>query len=239
VQAHQRARGEHQADAERDQPAEVVHRRSRPAAEAEGQPAIGRRVADRGQQQAQRVGGLRAHEAAQRQVDHDVSQRGERADGSEAGQLPRQAAPRPDVGLAQPRHLERAPGEAEADPLDPAQVAQRGVDDVDPRVGVVDPVHWHLVDAQPGPFGQHQQLGVEEPALVLDQRQQLPGLVGPDRLKPALGVGEAGPEGGPQQQVVAARDDLALGAADHPRSAGQPGADGDVAVPRHQRRDQR
>ena len=33
---------------------------------------------------------------------------------------------------------------------DPAQVLDRGADDVDARVGVVDPVDRHLVDAQPG-----------------------------------------------------------------------------------------
>ena len=54
----------------------------------------------------------------------------------------------------------------------PLQVGDRGGDDVDPAVRVVDPVHRHLVDAQPGALGEHQQLGVEEPAGVLDQRQQ-------------------------------------------------------------------
>ena len=156
----------------------------------------------------------------------------------ESRHLPREPARRPEAGLAQLGHLDRAPGEAEADSRHPAQVAERGVDDVDPRVRVVDPVDRDLMDAQPGPFRQHQQFGVEEPALVLDQRQQLPGLVGPDRLEPALRVGELGPQGGSQQQVVAARDDLALGTADHPRSPRQPGADGDVAVPGQQRRDQ-
>ena len=76
---------------------------------------------------------------------------------------------------------------------DPAKVGDRGLHDVDPAVGIVDPVDRHLVDAQPGALGEHQQLGVEEPGLVLDQRQQLAGGVGPDRLETALGVGEIGP----------------------------------------------
>jgi len=42
-----------------------------------------------------------------------------------------------------------------------------------------------------------------------------------------------------QQQVVAAGDDLALRAADHPRTWRQPGPDRHVAVPGQQRRDQR
>ena len=45
--------------------------------------------------------------------------------------------------------------------------------EVDPAVRVVDPVDRHLVDPQPGPLGEHQQLGVEEPRVVLDQRQHL------------------------------------------------------------------
>src|SRR6185437_5825190 len=53
------------------------------------------------------------------------------------------------------------------------------------------------------------------------------------------GVREARPHQGPQQQVVAARDHLPLGPADDPRAAGQPGADGQVAVPGQQRGDQR
>ena len=68
----------------------------------------------------------------------------------------------------------------------------------------------------PGALGKHQQFGVEEPCGVLDQRQQLAGGVGADRLETALGVGESGPQRGAQDEVVAARDDLALGAADHP-----------------------
>ena len=54
-----------------------------------------------------------------------------------------------------------------------AQVVQRGAHDVHARVGVVDPVDRHLVDAQPAPLGEHEQLGVEEPPLVADARQQL------------------------------------------------------------------
>ena len=93
----------------------------------------------------------------------------------------------------------------------------------------------HLVDAQTAALGEHQQLGVEEPTGVLDQRQQVLGDVPADRLEAALRVAEPGGQRAAQQQVVAARDDLSLGAADHPRPAGQPGADRDVGVPGHQR----
>ena len=79
---------------------------------------------------------------------------------------------------------------AAGQPGDPAQVGHRGGDDVDAAVRVVDPVDRHLVDAQPGALGEDEQLGVEEPAGVLDERQQLAGDVGADRLEAALGVGE-------------------------------------------------
>ena len=107
------------------------------------------------------------------------------------------------------------------------------------RVGVVDPVHRHLVDPQARALGEHQQLGVEEPAGVLDQRQQPARDVGADGLEAALGVGEAGLQRAAQEQVVAAGDDLALRAADDPRAAAEPGADREVGVPGDQRGDQR
>ena len=129
--------------------------------------------------------------------------------------------------------------ETDAEPGHTAQVGQGRGDDVDPRVEVVDPVHRDLVDAQPGAFGQHQQLGVEEPAGVLGERQQHPRLVTPDRLESALRVREARPHEGPQQHVVASRDELPLGPADDPRSPGEPGADGQVAMPGQQRGHQR
>ena len=51
---------------------------------------------------------------------------------------------------------------------DALEVGGGGGDDVDPAVGVVDPVHGHFVNAQPAAFGQHQKLGVEEPSGVVD-----------------------------------------------------------------------
>ncbi len=72
--------------------------------------------------------------------------------------------------LATPTSGEAAEFAAEAD--DPAQVVERGADDVDARVGVVDPVDRHLVDAQAGALGEDEELGVEEPGLVLDLGQE-------------------------------------------------------------------
>jgi hypothetical protein len=72
------------------------------------------------------------------------------------------------------------------------------------------------VDPQPGALGEDEQFGVEEPAGVLGKRQQRPRLVSPDGLETALGIGEACPHERAKQHVVAARDHLALGAADDP-----------------------
>ena len=55
----------------------------------------------------------------------------------------------------------------------PSQVARSGGDDVNARVGVVDPVDRDLPDAQAQPLRRHEQLGVEEPLVVLDEGQQL------------------------------------------------------------------
>ena len=78
----------------------------------------------------------------------------------------------------------------------------------------------------------------DEPA-VLDQRQQFARDVGADRLETALGVGEAHPQSGVQQQVVAAGDELALHPAHDPAVLVEPGADRHIGVAGHQGRHER
>ena len=68
--------------------------------------------------------------------------------------------------------MKRAIRDREREPRDALEVVDRGADDVDARVRVVDPVDRHLVDPQPAPLGEHEQLGVEEPALVADVGEQ-------------------------------------------------------------------
>ena len=58
-------------------------------------------------------------------------------------------------------------------------------------------------------------------------------------LKPHWASEKPVPQGAAQDQVVAARDELALRAAHHPGPAAQPGADRQVGVPGDQRGDQR
>jgi hypothetical protein len=207
--------GHGQAQPEHDQPLQVLAPDTRAAGDAEGEAAVGRGVGHRGHQQGGGVGGHGPGEGPQQPEQAQVGQGRDDPDGGEAGQL----------AAGHPGHA--------------AQVVQGRPDQVDAAVGVLDPVHRDLVDAQALVLGGQQQLGVEEPGLVLDGRQQGLHDLGAAGLEAALGVGEAGPHGGAQQQVVAARDQLAPGPPDHRGPVGQPGADGQVAVARQQGRDQR
>ena len=92
---------------------------------------------------------------------------------------------------------------------------------------------------RPRALGEHEQLGVEEPAVVADVGEQAPGRGRRHGLEAALRVGEARAQHGAQQAVVGARDELALGAAHDARRARQARADGEVAVAREQRRHER
>src|SRR3954454_19771172 len=92
----------------------------------------------------------------------------------------------------------------------PLQVVDRGADDVDARIRVVDPVDWNLVDAQAAALGQDEQLGVEEPAVVADVVEQAGQRGGAHGLEAALGVGESRVQRGVEDAVVGARDQLAL-----------------------------
>ena len=108
-----------------------------------------------------------------------------------------------------------------------------------PRVGVVDPVDRHLVDAQAAALGEHQQLGVEEPAVVAHLSSRPSSDVAANGLEAALGVGEARPQRRVQQAVVGARDELAVRPAHDARAVRQARPDREVGVPGEQRRDQR
>ncbi len=221
---------------------------SAPAAYAEGEPPVGGGVGDGGDEERGPVGDLRPDAEPEEGVQGEVEEGGEDPDDAEPDQLAGQSARHPGQrpvarvvpeGPGQPVQRQRADGQRAPHPPHAFQVLGGRPHDVDGRVGVVDPVDGHLVDAQPGPFGQDQQLGVEEPAAVLHHRQQPLGHLPPDRLEPALGVAEPGGEGGAQDEVVGARDELPLRPAYHPRTPGEPGADGQVGVAGDQRGDQR
>lgn len=95
------------------------------------------------------------------------------------------------------------------------------------------------MDTEPRALGDDQHLGVEEPAGVLDHRQQHLRDVTPYRLEAALRVGEACLQRAAQDEVVGPADELPLGTAYDAGRAGQPGADRQVRVTRDQRRHQR
>src|SRR5207253_4208277 len=122
---------------------------------------------------------------------------------------------------------------------EPGQVARDRRHELDARVEVLDPVDGHLVDPHAVPLGEEQQLGVEEPAVVGDEWQEVPGGVGPERLEPALRVREAGAEAGPDEQVVTAGEDFTPHAPADMGVMGEPSPDRDLAVTGEKRSDER
>ena len=228
VQYKQRSTCEAQPEREDQQPMELVARCAAATADAERECAVGRGVADRRQQQRRQVGGLGAHRGMQHQVQQRVGQRAGDADDAEPDHLADHALRHPRYqrlaaeAALQLAHRQRPGGQRPAHPPAALEVVDRGVHDVDAGVQIVNPVDRHLVDAQAGTLGDHQQLGVEEPACVGDQRQQLTGHVGAHGLEPALRIGEARPQRAAQDQIVTARDEFTLRATHHSRRRCQP-----------------
>jgi hypothetical protein len=100
------------------------------------------------------------------------------------------------------RHGDPAGGDPAHHPPHALEVGGGGPHHVDPGIGVVDPVHGNLVDPEAVALGQDEQLGVEEPLLVLDEGKQRLGHVAADGLEAALGIGEPVVQGRLEQQVV-------------------------------------
>ena len=148
-----------------------------------GELAVHRRVEERGDGHGDGVGAEGAEERPPGDEEEEVAERGDDAHAGEAQEL---------VG----RHLVGADaaqtlGTPDQHAPDAAQVVRGGRDDLHARVGVVDPVHRDLADAQAQALGRDQQLGVEEPLVVLNERQQLLRRVAAQGLEAALGVAEA------------------------------------------------
>src|SRR5215210_7391056 len=118
-------------------------------------------------------------------------------------------------GLAGP-----APGEPTVyallpHPEESLHVLQRGRGYIHPAVEVLDPVNRYLRNPVAPLLGQEQELGVEEPLVVLHPRQELLRHAALDRLKAALRVREAVAEHRLYEKVVAPRDQLPLPLARH------------------------
>ena len=124
-------------------------------------------------------------------------------------------------------------------PPDAAQVVQGGVDDVHRRIGIVCPLDRRLRDPYTEPLGRDDQLGVEEPLVVADQRQDLQRTGTADGLEAALEVGDVAAQREPHNVAVRPRDQLALGPADDPGAPSEPGAHRQVTVAGQHRSDQR
>src|ERR1035441_6740086 len=77
---------------------------------------------------------------------------------------------------------------------DPLEIIDCGAHDVDARVGVLDPAHRYLADRERVALCEVKQLGVEEPTVVLDQRQQGTNNLASGGLEAALRVAESGAE---------------------------------------------
>ena len=188
VQDAQRAVREREREHEDEEPGRVLAGQAVTAADPEREAPVRRGVADRGQQQAP-----------------PRWRRRSRARRREAGTAARRRA------------STRRRSRRSAPPAKPLRAArrragrQRRRDDVDARVGVVDPVDRHLVDAHPAALRRDQQLGVEEPRLVVHRVEQLGQHIGADGLEAALRVGEPRAQRDVQDAVVRARDSSRFG----------------------------
>src|SRR5579863_10540030 len=95
---------------------------------------------------------------------------------------------------------------------------------------VVDPVNGNFVDPQATAFCHHEKLRVEEPSVVLDERDQLARSLGPESFEAALRVRKVVAQGRSQDEVVHPRDELALWSPYHSRTWRKPRTDSHVAV---------
>src|SRR5919204_4030294 len=107
------------------------------------------------------------------------------------------------------------------------------------RIWVLRPVDRHLVDAQVALLRKMEKLRVEEPVLVLDRGEQGLDRLAATGLEAALSVGHASAEAEAQQEVVRARDELALERALHARAVHETRADREIAVAAEERCHQR
>ncbi len=122
-------------------------------------------VEQRGDRHRHCVGAERTQHRAPGNEEEEVAESRDHADAGEAQQLVRC-----DIARSDPA---RPLGPAKEQPPDATQVIDGRRDDVDPRVGVVDPVDGNFSDAQTQALRGDEHLGVEEPLFVLDERQQL------------------------------------------------------------------
>src|SRR6266852_3195929 len=91
-----------------------------------------------------------------------------------------------------------------AQPPETGEVFANRLPELDTGVGIFDPTYGNVLDPIALLFGQDQQLGVEEPLVVLYQWDEHVGGAAADRFESALGVAEARPHHPLDDQVVRA-----------------------------------
>ena len=214
MQERDRGRGHGDRDAECTHARELVLPEAGPRPHAEREPAVRGGVADRGRDEREHVRDGGRSEGAKKRVDDRIRDRARDADAREREYLARQ----------------RQGNAAEAHPKDSAEIVHRGLRDIDPRIRVVGPIDRNLVDAHTRALREDEELGVEEPRLVLHGWDEPACRDGSDGLESALCVAELRAEADMKQEVVRTRDELPLGATPHTGAARETASDRDVAV---------
>jgi hypothetical protein len=87
-------------------------------------------------------------------------------------------------------------------------------------------------------FGSDEKFGVEEPLLVLDQRQKLEGSLSAEGLEATLSIAEVPPQGNLEEEVVSPRDEFSLRSPHDMCAVSQSAPDGHVAASGEERGDQ-
>ena len=204
---------------------------------AEGEGSVCCSVAHSGGEQGQEVCGLRSHEHLEDQIQQRIGNGGGDSDGDETQYLSG------GVGFGhvflggkcgELLGLNFAGHQTCAYPPHALDVFDGSVNDVDARVGVVDPVDRNFVDAVPGFFGEKQQLRVKKPGIVLHMGQQACRDVGTHGFEPALCVAEVCSHGCFQHEVVGAGNEFPLRPALHTGGTRKAGANGNVGMPGEQ-----
>ena len=212
-------------------------------ADAEREAAVGRGVADRGDQQRDQVRGLGAEPAVQQHEQQEVRGGGGDPDAREPHRLAAEA-----IRAARPPRDEPSCAASVCTGMEPL---------AKPRSSRAMPLRSAVAVAtmstrlsgsstqSTGTSWMRSPVRSANTSSSVSKNQPVSAMCGSRRwatsartaLKPHCASENPRGQSGFQDQVVAARDDLALGAAHHAGAAAQPGADGKVGVAGDQRRD--
>jgi hypothetical protein len=88
------------------------------------------------------------------------------------------------------------------DSPDAPQVIGRGGQNTDPGVRIVNPINWYFASAKPKAIGGDQEFGVEKPAVIFHDGQELECTFPAKGLEAALGVADLTVQGNLEQEIV-------------------------------------